>query len=215
VTRRLPVLALALAAGSVVLSACGGSGSSEPAAGPGTSTAAGATSGEAPSSASRGSAQGLRLTRDGSSLHFGDTATVSWAPDQKTTGAIAVKVTKVEKVPISAFRAWRLTGTVRRSTPYYVHAAVRNVGASDLSGVPAPLYLLDRRNVLLQASTFRARFAPCPSTPFPSRFTHGRRTSVCLVYFVPQHGTMEAVSFRPTQTVDGITWHGPVTRARR
>jgi hypothetical protein len=149
---------------------------------------------------------GVRLTAQGSQLALGDTARVSWKPDQKTVGVIAVSVTQLEKVPIGAFSDWRLGRTTQQSTPYYVHARVRNLGRSDLSGVTVPLYLLDQRNTLLQASTFRASFTPCPSRPLPAKFTRGRRTSVCLVYFVPNHGRLVAISFRPTQSFQAITW---------
>jgi hypothetical protein len=83
---------------------------------------------------------------------------------------------------------------------------VANLGHSDLSGAAVPLYLQDQRDVLLQASTFTARFQPCPSRPLPAGFTHGKRTSVCLVYFVPDHGSLQALSFRPTEAFRAITW---------
>jgi len=207
--KRPPLLTLTsvLVTGVLALSGCGGSDSSGSAPGPGTSSG---TATDGGSSTSTGVAQGVELTPDGSSLKVGDTARVSWEPNQRTTGVIAVKVTRLQRVPISAFRDWRLTGTVQRSTPYFVHARVRNLGRADLSGKPVPLYVLDHRNTLLEASTFRARFDACPSTPFPARFRHGRTASVCLVYFAPDHGRLDAVSFRPTQDVEGITWRGPV-----
>jgi hypothetical protein len=208
----LQLAATVLLAGALVLAGCSGSGSSSPAAssdpaGSGATTTTG--DGSTPT-ASKAVVQGVRLTADGSSLKVGDTARVSWEPDQKKTGVIAVKVTKLQQVPIKAFADWRLTGPVLKSTPYYVHASVKNLGSSNLSGVPVPLYLLDQDNTLLEASTFRARYDACPSRPFPSSFKQGKRTSVCLVYFAPHHGKLDAVSFRPTQDVAGITWRGPV-----
>jgi hypothetical protein len=130
-------------------------------------------------------------------------------------GVIAVSVTRLEKVPISAFSDWRLDAATRRSTPYFVRATVRNIGHSDLSGKPVPLYLLDRQNTLLQASTFQARFTACPSTPLPSHFTAGRRTSVCLVYFVPRHGRLVAISFRPSESFQAITWKGHLSHRKK
>ena len=60
-----------------------------------------------------------------------------------------------------------------------------------------PLYLLDGRNTLLQASTFRAQFPACPSTPLPAKFTHGKKATVCLVYFAPDHGTLDRGQLPP------------------
>ena len=153
---------------------------------------------------------GVRLTRPGARLKLGDTARVSWQPDQRTTGVIAVTVTGLLRMPISTFSDWRLDRATQRSTPYFVHATVRNLGKSDLSGVPVPLYLLDRRQTLLQTSTFQARFTPCPSRPLPTKFKRGAKASVCLVYFAPHHGRLVAISFRPTENFDAITWEGKV-----
>jgi hypothetical protein len=157
----------------------------------------------------------VKLTDQGTALTLGQAATVSWQPNQKQVGVIKVSVTKLQKVPISAFSAWRLDAATQKSTPYFVHATVRNLGKTALSGVPVPLYLLDGRNTLLQASTFRAAFPPCPSAPLPAKFTHGKRAKVCLVYFAPGHGTLTAISFRPTQDYDAITWTGPVSKLQQ
>jgi hypothetical protein len=219
-----------LVAAAVLLSGCGGSDSSAPAAG-GSSTSApagssappeqsptGRPSSSATSSSSSspgtptGTVDGTKLTTPGSKLKVGDSATVAWKPNQKKTGVIKVSVTKLQQVPISTFSDFRLSGTVRRSSAYFVHATITNKGKSDLSQVPVPLYLLDARNTLLQTSTFQAQFPPCPSRPLPASFTRGKRTSVCLVYFAPHHGKLVAISFRPTQDFDAITWKGPVQK---
>lgn len=216
-TRRTALPAL-VAAAALALAGCGGdSTSSEPAtSGSGSSTSA-HTSSSAGSSATSTSGssssyvvEGVTLTPQGSGLKLGDTARVSWQPNQKETGVIAVTVTGLLRMPISSFSAWRLDRATRRSTPYFVHATVRNLGKSDLSNVPVPLYLLDQRQTLLQASTFQAQFTPCPSRPLPAKFKHGDKTSVCLVYFAPHHGKLVAISFRPTEDFDAITWEGNV-----
>jgi hypothetical protein len=155
---------------------------------------------------------GVRLTAQGSQLRLGDTARVSWKPDQKTVGVAAIAVTRLQRMPIGAFSDWRLGPATQRSTPYFVHATVRNLGRSDLSGKAVPLYLLDGRNTLLQASTFQAQYAPCPSRALPTHFRRGKKTSVCLVYFAPKHGRLVAISFRPTESFQAITWKGPLAK---
>ena len=228
VTRRSgTTLAAALVAAAVSLSGCSGgsgssatSGSSAPAAGgSGTSSASAGTSAtpKPPSSSSTSPSvvDGVKLTDQGSKLKVGESAKVSWQPNQKTTGVIRVSVTKLERVPIRTFSDFRLSAAVRRSTPYFVHATVRNLGKSDLSQVRVPLYLLDARNTLLQTSTFEALFPLCPSRPLPAKFTRGKRTSVCLVYFAPNHGKLVAISFRPTEDFDAITWTGPIAKPKK
>ncbi|HET9840921.1 MAG TPA: hypothetical protein VFQ01_02855 [Nocardioides sp.] len=201
-------LAALAAVATLALAGCGGSSSSTPGAGGGSSSS---TGGQTGSSSSPTAVDGVTLTAPGSRLKLGQTAKVSWKPDQKTVGVIALSVTKLQKEPIKAFSAWRLGPATQKSTPYFVHATVRNLGRASLSGKPVPLYLLDGRNTLLRASTFQARFAPCPSRPLPPRFKHDKRTSVCLVYFAPDHGKLVAISFRPTQDFEAITWKGKVS----
>ena len=57
---------------------------------------------------------------------------------------------------------------------------------------------------------FRASFKACPSRALPKHFVRGKRVTVCLVYFVPRHGRLAAVAFRPTQDFNAITWRGHV-----
>jgi hypothetical protein len=199
--------------GSTSEPAMGGTDTSTPAQSPsGTKTTTGSAthSTPGPTTGETKAVDGVTLTPEGSRLKVGDTARVSWQPTQKKTGVIAVTVTGLLRMPISAFSAWRLNGEVRHSTPYFVHATVRNLGRSDLSHVAVPLYLLDHRQTLLQSSTFQARFTPCPSRPLPANFKRGHQTSVCLVYFAPHHGKLVAISFRPSEDFDAITWQGDV-----
>ena len=213
---RRPALSALAAVAVLTLAGCGGGGSSsEPTtqgsgSSPPTHTPSGASTHATRSSSASAVVDGVRLTRQGARLKVGDTARVSWHPDQKTTGVVAITVTGLLRMPISAFSAWRLDADTRRSTPYFVHATVRNLGKSNLSGVAVPLYLLDQRETLHQASRFEAMFTPCPSRPLPPKFTKGAKAEVCLVYFVPQHGKLVAISFRPTEDFDAITWEGPV-----
>ncbi len=215
VIRRTAVPALVAAA--LALAGCGGGGTSSPLAGgtdsDSTPTSAGTTSPGSGSSTTPAVVDGVTLTAQGTRLRLGQTARVSWKPDQKTVGVLAIRVTKLQKMPISAFSDWRLDPATQKSTPYFVHATVRNLGRSNLSGAVVPLYLLDQDNVLMQASTFQAQYSPCPSRPLPAKFTHDKRTSACLVYFVPRHGRLTAISFRPTQSFRAITWTGRVVSA--
>jgi hypothetical protein len=219
-SRRILLPAVVTVAALALAGCDGAAGSSTPAAGGTDSASSSSPQGsssspdESPSS-STAVVDGVKLTAQGSQLAVGDTARVSWRPDQRTVGVVAISVTRLQRIPISAFSDWRLNAATRKATPYFVHATVRNLGRSNLSGKAVPLYLLDRRNTLLQASSFRAEFAPCPSRPLPARFTRGKKTSVCLVYFAPDHGRLVAISFRPTQDFDAITWEGPLARPKR
>ena len=79
-----------------------------------------------------------------------------------------------------------------------------------------PLYAVDPTDTLIQASTFQARFEPCPGNGvFPETFGPGDAKEICLVYLVPDGGELTAVSFRPNQDFDPITWTGPIKKPPR
>lgn len=186
-----------VAVAALAMSGCSGSSSSTPAAT------------GSPTAHSLPVPKGVTLTPQGTRLDVGKAATVAWRPSQKKVGVAKIAVRHLDQAPISAFDSFQLNAATRKSTPYYVHATVDNVGHSDLSHVAVPLYLLEN-NTLLQPSTFTAQFSPCASRPLPAHFKPGSKAKVCLVYFVPHHGKLDAISFRPTQEFDAITWHGKV-----
>jgi hypothetical protein len=225
-------LGIALAAVVLTVTACSGGSSSTPSIGPTGSSSPTTTSpattppttlpptSSPPTSSTTSKpptshhtiavVEGVHLTPEGTRLRLGAGARVSWKPNQRTTGVIRLAVTRLQQVRLKAFRDFVLDAATRRSTPYFVHATVTNLGRTDLSHVAVPLYLLDRHRTLIQASTFRSRFQACPSRALPSKFVHGKRAKVCLVYFAPRHGRLRAMSFRPSQDFSAITWRGHV-----
>ncbi|NPC98316.1 hypothetical protein [Nocardioides sp. zg-DK7169] len=154
---------------------------------------------------------GVELTAPGSALGLGDTAVVAWEPRQKKVGVLEVTVERLERTTFErSFGGWKLDDAVRRTTPYFVRAKVANVGASDLGGAEVPLYIVDGKNRLVSYSRFASRFQPCASTDLPKPFRPGQERSICLVYLAPERGRLTAVSFRPTEQFDPITWTGKV-----
>ena len=177
----------------------------------------GGPSGGASGSAASGSPylpvpSGVQLTTPGTKLAVGDHAVVAYHPRQNQVGALDIDVTRLEQASIKDFSAWQLSPEQRRSTPYYVRATVKNVGDTDLAGRPVPLYVVNEHNVLLESTPFASSFKPCPSTPFPKPFATGATAKVCLVYLAPKHGRLVAVSFRPEETFNPITWTGDVVQ---
>lgn len=156
---------------------------------------------------------GVTLTPQGTHLQVGDEAVVAYHPRQDVVGALDVTVTRIEKTTTKrTMSAWQLSPAQQASTPYFVHVKVSNVGESDLGGRPVPLYVVNEDNLLLESTPFASSFQACPSTPFPAKFGPGASARLCLVYLAPDHGSLEAVSFRPEETFDPIIWTGDVTR---
>ena len=206
---RTRLLWLALAS-ALVLTGCN-SGGGDKAGSDGSSAATGASSSSSSASAKPylPVPEGVDLTAQGSRLKVGDAAVVAYRPRQDQIGALDIRVTRLEKTTFrQSFKGWKLDAATMTTNPYFVHATVKNVGDTNLSGRPVPLYIVDGHNTLIEASTFASTFKPCPSTPFPAKFKPGASTKVCLVFLSPNKGDLTAVSFRPTQEFNPITWTG-------
>jgi hypothetical protein len=156
---------------------------------------------------------GVTLTPQGTHLEVGDEGVVAWEPRQDEVGVLDLTVTKLERTTTRrTLSAWQLTPAQEKSTPYFVHVTVENVGDTDLGGRRVPLYAVNEDNLLLESTPFASSFTPCPSTSLPEKFGPGKHKDVCLVYLAPDHGTLEAVSFRPDEAFDPIIWTGEVER---
>jgi hypothetical protein len=152
------------------------------------------------------------LTRQGARLAFGDTATVAYRSrgEQKTLLALAVHGAR--KGSVRDFAGFVLDRYTQSSTPYYVDVSVHNLGGATVGHGPVPLWGVDARDRLLPPAAFATNFDPCPSRELPARFAPGDRLSTCLVFLAPDHGTLRAVNFRPSQQFRPIVWRGQVTQ---
>ena len=153
---------------------------------------------------------GLKLTSPGTTLKFGQAAQVAYEANKKKASVLSLRVDSVQTGRIADFGAYQLDARTKKSRPYYVRATVANTGTGDLGGAAVPLLAVDTRNTLIQASSFSNTFKACPSTGLPRSFAAGKKASVCLVYLVPAGGTLSAVSYRPLQAFEPITWKGTV-----
>ena len=209
----LRALGSALTAAALVAALAGCSGGDD------TSSSGSSSSGDASASGSASAKpylpvpDGVTLTPQGTHLQVGDEAVVAYHPRQDVVGALDLTVTRLEKTTTKrTMAAWQLSPAQQASTPYFVHVKVTNVGDTDLGGRPVPLYVVNEDNLLLESTPFASSFQACPSTPFPAKFGPGASARMCLVYLAPDHGSLEAVSFRPEETFDPIIWTGDVTK---
>jgi hypothetical protein len=194
------VLLAALLTPALLLSGCGGESKDKPTAKPSVNLPTGDV--EVPA--------GVTLTKAGTKLKFGAPALVAYQPNPQRSSVLSLTVKSVQTGKISDLAAFQLDDATKASQPYYVNVAVQNVGTGDLSRMDVPLFAVDGSNSLLRPSSFNNGFARCPSTPLPSGFVAGKTFTSCLVYLIPNKGTLVEMSFRPLQTFEPITWQGPI-----
>jgi hypothetical protein len=200
---------VALVASAGLLTGCSDD-EKDPDAG-GSGSPSGSESSSAPESAtpSLPVPDGVELSPEGSQLAVGETATVAYEVKQGEVGVLDMTVTRLEKTSFrKSFVGWDLDPGQKKSNPYFVRATVTNRGLTDLGGRRVPLYIVDGNNTLVEPTTFASAFPPCEPGSFPKKFPPGKTTKVCLVFLSPQKGALTAVSFRPTQEFDPITWTG-------
>jgi hypothetical protein len=213
-------VAAALVASAALLAGCSGDDSSssagKPTSGSSSSdpTDAGSTS-PSPSSTIPVPA-GVELSPEGSQLAVGDTATVAYQLRQGVIGVLDIKVTRLEKTSFGkSFVGWDLDQGQKNSNPYFVRVTLTNRGENDLGDKQIPLYIVDGTNTLVEATTFASSFTPCQPGVFPKKFKPGAKLKACMVFLSPKKGDLTAVSFRPTQEFDPITWTGALEKPQK
>ncbi|HET6167124.1 MAG TPA: hypothetical protein VFE07_09875 [Marmoricola sp.] len=153
---------------------------------------------------------GVELTKAGTDLKFGETATVAYEPNSQRNTVLQMTVNTATQGTIADLGSYVLDDRTKASTPYYVNVSVKNVGDGDVGQTPIPLWAVDDSDTLIQASSFTNAYTKCPSTPLPTTFAPNATVTACLVYLVPNHGKLTGISFRPLQAVAPIVWTGTV-----
>jgi hypothetical protein len=215
--RRLPALTALTAASALVLGACSSGADGAGGSDRSTQESAATTSAPAPTPRSPSASstvrvpEGVRLTDQGSRLTFGQSATVIFEPTQERGSVLQLTVRSVRRGTLADFKGFILDDAYKkRADYYYATVRVRNVGTGNVGGVPVPLWGVNAANTLLPAVNFTTTFAKCPSRPLPASFGAGATLDTCLVYLSPNKGSLRAVSYRPSQAFNPVTWTGRI-----
>jgi hypothetical protein len=157
--------------------------------------------------------EGVTLTKAGTELAFGETATVAYQPNTQKSSVLELTVDSVQTGRIPDLAAYQLDAESKKSTPYYARVRVKNVGSGDLSGAAVLVYAVDTSNALVQPVSFNNTFAKCPSTRLPAGFTEGKSAAVCLTYLLRPGQRLVEMSYRPLQEFAPIVWKGTIKPA--
>lgn len=202
----VPAAALALALGGCSSGGKGDSGGKQDSSSPSASASS------TPSSTIK-VPDGVSLTDQGSKLSFGDSARVLFETTHGRGTVLGLTVKSVRKGTLKDFKGFILDDPYKRKASYYyAQVVVKNAGESDVGGVPVPLWGVNGANTLLPGVNFTTRFPRCPSRPLPAKFGPGDVLRTCLVYLSPNKGSLVAVSYRPSQDYNPITWTGTIQK---
>jgi hypothetical protein len=208
---RRPVLPIAAVTTAAAL-ALGGCSSEGAAKDTGSSSGAASSSASPSPSSTVPVPEGTDLTEQGSKLSFGDPATVIFEPSEGRGTVLQLTVKSVEQGSLDDFKGFILDDSYKqKASYYYATVAVKNVGEGDVGGVGVPVWGVNSANTLLPAVNFTTGFKPCSSKPLPKSFPKDATLSTCLVYLSPDKGKLEAVSYRPSQEFNPVTWTGDIT----
>ena len=166
----------------------------------------------APPSSTVGVPEGVQLTVPGTQLDFGEPARVTYEAEGEGT-VLGLRVDSARKGTLADFAGFKLKDPYqRKANYYYVRVTVKNLGTKRFGGVDVPLWGISGQNTLLPPVRFTSAFTPCETEPLPEKFGPRDVHRTCLVFLSPDKGSLEGVSFRPTETYVPIEWRGEVRR---
>lgn len=191
---------LLLAAGGLLVAGCSGDQAAEP---------------DATASSPVPVPEGVELTEPGSTLEVGEAATAPYVAGRSRASVVTVRVTAIVRGRSADLRAFSLTPAAARSTPWYVHTVMRDVGEGRLGRAPVPVYGYDTDSTYFPPADIQGGLDSCPSRQPPPDFGPGDTLRTCLVFFVPPSARLEAVQLRGVPDGEPISWSIPGQRAGR
>jgi hypothetical protein len=158
----------------------------------------------APTTAATTNADGTTVA--GTELKIGDKAIVPFDADKEDSSQIKLVVSKVDKGQVADLERFDLDDKAKKSTVYYVHTVVKNLGPEPLSGKQVTLYGKVSDEQVVPPVIFGSTFPMCDYEPLPKKFTKGKVAQGCQVMLAPKHGKISEVQWRPVDNSEPISW---------
>jgi hypothetical protein len=172
-------IALASLLSAFSLAGCGGS-----------SHAPASNASAASGSSSTGSSSGIAAP--GTTLRFGQTATLSYQSDaggNTPTYRVTVTVQAPERGTLADFNGIQLDSTEKAGTPDYVRARLTNLGPGSIDTADddpsIELDGVDGTGNLQDSVSFIGTFPRCPQATAPNPWPSGKSLTTCLTFLVP------------------------------
>ncbi len=157
--------------------------------------------------------EGVVLTEPGTSLSFGDQATIAWRPRQDTVVALDLTIERIDRTTFKeSFEGWVVRPEMKGQVPYFVRVKATNVGEEAVGGLLVPLYGYSAAEKMYEPLDFREEpFDPCPGGNLPETLRPGKKTDLCFVYLLPEDEELAAAAFDPVGELPPVTWTGRIT----
>lgn len=150
---------------------------------------------------------GVKITKGGSTLDIGKSASVVYRVEEKAASAVTVVVNGVKTGNIKKdFTFFSLDEKLKAATPYYVRLSVVNEGPSGLGGVAIPVLAHTRSNTVFPPNELVGTFKPCPNPALPESFLEGSKADLCLVFLLPKGEKLQSIDLQTGTEADAIHW---------
>jgi hypothetical protein len=203
---------------SVLLGACGGSGGSSTtasnasAAGAGATTAATSTAAASAASGSSGASAGSGVTKPGTALTVGQTATVTYTPltSSGTAPARTIKITvaSIRTGSAADLKGVDISGAPKGAVPQYATVTVANLGPSsiDVDGTSDAMQGIDHSGNQQDSVSFIGDFPPCNQNSSTTPVASGQSFHTCLTFLVAGGITKVGYTGTESYTNSPVTW---------
>jgi len=210
---RLASLAASAVLLGVLLGACGGSGGSSTSTGSNAAATSSATSSGASTAAGSGSSQGASgVTKPGTGLTAGQTATVPYTPlTSSGTGkprTLKITVASIRTGSAADLKGVDISGAPKNAVPEYATVTVTNLGPQsiDVDGTSDAMQGIDSSGNQQDPVSFIGDFPPCDQDSSTTPVAPGASFHTCLTYLVAGGITKVAYTGTDSYTSSPVTW---------
>jgi len=216
-TDRLGRLVLSAVFTTLLLAACGSSSNSSGAGGSASTASGGAASAgssSATTAAAAGGSSTAGITKPGTGLSAGQTATVTYTPLTSSGSGkprtLKVTVASIRTGSTADLKGIDLSGAPKGAVPQYVTVTVTNLGplSIDVDGTSDAIQGIDHDGNQQSPVSFIGDFPPCNQNSSTTPVGDGASFHTCLTYLVSGGITKVGWTGTDDYTSSPVTWSG-------
>jgi ABC-type Fe3+-hydroxamate transport system substrate-binding protein len=199
---------------TLLLGACGSSGGSSGASSSASSASGGATPAAASSTATTSGTATAGVTKPGTGLTVGQTATVTYTPLTSSGNGkprtLKITVASLRTGSSADLKGIDLSGAPKGAVPQYATVTVTNVGplSIDVDGTSDAIQGIDHGGNQQDPVSFIGDFPACNQNSSTTPVAAGASFHTCLTYLVPGGITRVGWTGTDDYTSSPVTWSG-------